>query len=197
MTVLGLTGGIGTGKSTVATLLRRLGVPVIDADQVARDVVEPGKPALAAIVAAFGSSVLTPQGTLDRAAMRRRISHDGDARKTLERITHPAIAGAIAEELQRLQGEGRARAVVEAALMVETGSYRLYGDIIVVTCSPDVQLARVMSRDGVSEEDARALIASQLPLAEKEAVARYVIRNNEGLDELERQTREIWDQIRG
>ena len=197
MKVVGLTGGIGTGKSTVARFLADDGIPVIDADQVARDVVAPGTPALARIVGAFGPEVLDDQGALDRPAMRQRITHDPEACRTLEGITHPAIGAAVLEAIGRLQERGERFAVVEAALMVETGSYRQYQALIVVTCAPEVQLARVLARDGMAEADARALIASQLPLAEKEAVADHVIRNDGDLEGLRARTREVWSAIGG
>jgi dephospho-CoA kinase len=178
MTVVGLTGGIATGKSTVARRLVALGIPVIDADQVARQIVEPGQPALEALVRRFGEGILDASGALDRSAMRQRILNDAEARQSLNAITHPAIFEAVARQLQALAAAGARRAVVEAALMVETGSYRQYPELIVVTCAPQTQLRRVMARDGMSEGDARALMATQLPLADKEAVATHLIRND-------------------
>lgn len=185
MTLVGLTGGIATGKSSVARRLTEThGIPVIDADQVARDVVEPGQPALQAIVEAFGPDVLTSDGALDRAAMRQRIIDDSDARKTLESITHPAIYAGMAKKARELAAEGHPIIVVDAALMVETGSYRMYPDVIVVTCRPETQLARLVARDGMTQERARALIATQMPLADKAAVATHVIDNDGSLDDL-------------
>lgn len=195
MIVVGLTGGIATGKSTVARMLAADGVPVIDADQVARDVVAPGQPALAAIVAAFGSGVVQPDGSLDRAHMRRRIIQDADARRTLESITHPAIRAAIATRLGELRSEGHPAAVVEAALLVETGSHKQYPELIVVTCDPATQLDRVMARDGVTEAEARALISTQLPLAAKEAVATHLLRNDGTTEALHGETRRVWAAI--
>lgn len=195
MTVVGLTGGIATGKSTVGRLLAASGVPVIDADLTAREVVEPGRPALQAIVAAFGPEVLNAEGRLDRATMRHRITHDADARATLEQITHPAIRVAIFERLGELQSAGHDAAVVEAALMVETGSYTLYPVLIVVACDPETQLRRVMARDGMSESEARALVATQLPLERKTEVATHVIWNDGTEDELAQRTRSVWSQI--
>lgn len=192
---VGLTGGIATGKSTVAAILRARGVPVIDADAVAREVVLPGEPALARIVTRFGADVLAPDGTLDRAAMRRRIASDPEAKRALEGITHPDILGRILTRLQALAAEGQPAAVVEAALMVETGSYRAYTALVVVTCDPALQLRRVMARDGVSEAEARAFIATQLPLAEKERVATHVIRNDGTLADLEARVDEVWSRI--
>lgn len=192
MRVVGLTGGIATGKSTVGRLLRERGVPVIDADQVARQVVAPGTPGLRALIEAFGPQILAPDGTLDRASMRERISRDGTARSTLNAITHPLIGSAVAAELERLARDGQPVAVVEAALMVETGSYRQYPQVLVVTCSPATQLSRLLARDGTSEDSARALVDAQLPMARKEAVATAVIHNDGALDDLERELDAAW-----
>jgi len=183
--VVGLTGGIGAGKSTVADMFRAAGVPVIDADAVARDVVEPGQPALRSLVTAFGDGILTPEGRLDRGAMRAKISADPEARQTLSSITHPAIGAAIAVRLADMAKRDTPIAAVEAALMVETGSYRQYQSLVVVTCSPETQLARVMARDGSTSEAAAAFIATQRPMHEKEALADVVIRNDGDLDALQ------------
>jgi dephospho-CoA kinase len=196
MRVVGLTGGIGTGKSTVAGFLRESGVPVIDADQVARRVVEPGSPTLAALVEAFApDTILDAAGSLDRGAMRARIAADGSAKQTLDRITHPAIGAAIMADLADLAQGGASVAVVEAALMVETGSYRRYSALLVVTCTPERQLQRVMRRDGSTEAEARAFIARQLPMADKEAPATCVVRNDGSLADLERAAAAAWDVV--
>ncbi len=198
MKTVGITGGVGTGKSTVAALLTaRHGVPVVDADAVARDVVAVGSPGLARVVEAFGNEVLTPTGALDRQAMRARIVASADARRQLEHIVHPLIAAGVADRLADLASAGHAWAGVEAALMVETGSYRMYDALIVVSCSPETQVARVMARDGVSAEAARALLATQLPLATKEAVATVVVRNEGALADLEAAVDAAWAQIGG
>ncbi len=187
MKVVGLTGGIATGKSTVGRMMAARGLPVVDADQVARQVVEPGQPALAALVEAMGADILDDEGRLHRSAMRARISHDPQAKRTLESITHPAILAQVASEVARHAADGAEVVVVEAALMVETGSYRGYAALVVVTCSAELQLQRVMQRDGMGEADARALIATQLPLADKEAVATHLIRNEGSIEALEAQ----------
>lgn len=189
MKVVGLTGGVACGKSTVARHLAASGVPVIDADVVAREVVAPGTDGLAAIVARFGPSVIGPDGALDRRGLRGVIAADPDARRALEAITHPRIAARIAERLAVLAAPF---AIVEAALMVETGSWRRYDAVIVVSSPPDVQLARLMSRDDVDEAAARALIATQLPLAEKERVATAVIVNDGDEDTLRARTDAAW-----
>lgn len=190
--LVGLTGGIATGKSTVARMLAAHGAKVIDADQAARAVVAPGQPALAAIVDAFGTEALTEQGALDRAAMRARITADPDARRTLEGITHPAIRQWVAERIAEHVSVGAELVVVEAALLVETGGYQAYPTLIVVSCEPEVQVRRVMARDGVDEQAARGIIATQLPMADKEAVATHVVRNEGDRTALERQVAALW-----
>jgi dephospho-CoA kinase len=193
--VVGLTGGIATGKSTVGRLLRERGVPVIDADQVARDVVAVGSPGLSKVVERFGREVLLPDGALDRGKLRAIVVRDAEARKDLEAITHPAIREAIGTRLADLAASGVPVAVVEAALMVETGSYRLYDALVVVSCAPETQLRRLVERDGHPEPEARAMIATQLPMAEKEKVATVVIRNDGDLDALRAQLDGAWDRI--
>ncbi|MBX2801187.1 MAG: dephospho-CoA kinase [Myxococcales bacterium] len=195
MKVVGLTGGIATGKSTVGRVLAEHGVPVVDADVTARQVVEPGSDALAAIVEAFGPEVLDQTGALDRRSMRSRIAHDPEARRTLEGITHPAIRQAITAELSSLAQAGHSAAVVEAALMVETGSYRLYDALVVVRCDPETQVARVVARDGSTEAQARSLIATQLPMEQKVAVADHVITNDGSLQELRARVLEVWAEL--
>jgi len=194
--VVGLTGGIATGKSTVGRMMAARGVPVVDADQVARQVVEPGQPALAALVEAMGADILDDAGRLNRSAMRARISRDPQAKRMLESITHPAILAQVASEVARHAAGGADVVVVEAALMVETGSYRGYAALVVVTCSAELQLQRVMQRDGMSEADARALIATQLPLADKEAVATHLVRNEGSLEALEAQVDGLMSTLR-
>jgi len=165
---VGLTGGIASGKSTVARLLRQRGVPVIDADQVSRRVVAPGSPGLAELLAAFGPGVLAPDGSLDRPALGARVVADPAARKQLEAITHPRIAAAINLNLAELAQRGEAVAVVEAALMVESGSFRIHDAVILVRCAAEQQLRRLEGREGWTEERARAWLAAQLSSAERE-----------------------------
>ena len=176
--VVGLTGGIGSGKSTVARCFAdELGVPVVDADQVARAVVEPGTPGLREVREAFGDAVLTEDGRLDRQALGAEVFGDAAARERLEAILHPRIAVRSVERFGELAREGHPYAVYEAALLVETGRHDSFGALIVVSVDPATQLRRVMARDGVDETAARARIAAQMPLAEKVRVADYVIDN--------------------
>lgn len=196
MRVVGLTGGIATGKSTVGRWFREWGAEVIDADQVAREVVAPGTPGFAAVVEAFGPGVVGPDGGLDRPALRTKLT-DPVAKRTLEAITHPAILAAIAARLQALSAAGARLAVVEAPLMVETGSYRAYPEVIVVTTTPELQLQRLVARDGMTEDAARRLVATQMPLAEKEKAATRLLRNDGGPEALRESARAVFDALAG
>lgn len=196
MKVIGLTGGIATGKSTVGRLLaEHHGVAVIDADQASRTVLAPSGIAYAPVVEAFGRSILAPDDQVDRAKLRRLVMSDAEARRRLESITHPAIRATIASGITKLAAEGRDHAVVEAALLVETGSYTAYPALIVVSCAPHTQIARVKVRDRISEEAARQILAAQLPMAAKEAVATVVIHNDGDLDELKVSVAAAWKQV--
>ncbi len=192
MITVGLTGGIATGKSTVASLLTRLfAVPVVDADQVSRQVVATGQPALQALALAFPQAMVQ-DGALDRAVLRQIISHDAAARRQVEAILHPAIYAETRRQLDALAAQGHAHAIIEAALLVETGGYRSYDLLIVASCAPEEQIRRVMERDGVSEADARAIQAAQLPMEAKEAVADVVIRTDGPREGLLAKVREAW-----
>ncbi len=182
--MIGLTGGIATGKSTAGHLLRQHGATVIDADIVARELVEPGTPALTALVEALGADILDSTGRLDRGALRARIATEPKTRATLNRITHPAIQQTMAQRVADAIADGAKVVVVEAALLVETGSYTMYPELWVVTCSPSTQRARLMARDRMSAESADALIGTQLPLPDKESVATTLLRNDGDVTEL-------------
>lgn len=193
--IVGLTGGIGSGKSTVARFFAELGVPVVDADQVARDVVEPGSDGLTAVVGVFGEEILDDQGRLDRAELGRRVFGDEEARAQLEAILHPRIAAASMEKLLALSREGHPYAIYEAALLVEKGTHRTMGALVVVAVAPQTQIARVRARDDLDEAGARARLAAQLPLEEKIAVADFVIRNDGALEETREQTRAVHEAL--
>jgi len=195
MRTVGLTGGIACGKSTVARLLVARGVAVIDADQLARQVVEPGQPALAEIVARFGEGVLQPDGTLDRKALGAIVFADPAARQDLEAITHPAIRGRTVGFLMAQAEAGAVAAVVEAALLVETRSHGLYDELIVVGCSPQIQRTRLLARDGFTEAEAEQRLAAQLPLADKRAVATEYISNDGDEAELMAAVEQAWTRI--
>lgn len=194
--VFGLTGGLASGKSTVAARFRAAGVPVIDADQIAREIVAPGTPGLAALVEAFGADILLPNGALDRPKLAEIAFRDRDKRGTLNAVTHPRIAAATAERIAELDAKGEKLACYEAALLVENGIADAFRPLVVVAVPLSVQVARAMGRDRSSDEQARARIASQLPLSAKVAVADYVIDNSGSREETERRADEVLAEIR-
>jgi len=175
---IGLTGGIASGKSTVTRLLRERGVVVLDADAIAREVVEPGSEGLAEVVAAFGPEVLTASGELDRAAMGRRVFADGAALARLNGILHPRIAMETARKVEAARAGGEVLVVYDAPLLVENKLHLGMQLLIVVAVDPATQRARLMARDGLTAEEAEARLASQLPLEAKVALADVVIDNN-------------------
>jgi dephospho-CoA kinase len=193
--VFGLTGGIASGKSTVAERWRSAGLPVIDADQLAREVVLPGSEGLREIVEAFGTSVLLADGALDRKALAGLAFADADARKKLERITHPRIRQKTIERTSDLSRAGEPLACYEAALLVENDLADHFRPLVVCACPEDVQLARVLARDDASAADALARIRAQKPLAEKVAVADFVIDTSGSLDDNARQSNEVLARI--
>ena len=192
MRTVGLTGGIGSGKSAVSRLLRSCGAVVVDADLLAREVVDVGTPGLAAVVDEFGPGVQQPDGTLDRAALGRLVFADPAALARLNAITHPRIAERTAERFQQAIEAGAEVLVHDVALLVENGLTGNYDDIVVVAAAPQTQLDRLVRQRGMSEDDARARIAAQLPLEDKLAVATHVIRNDGPLEELAPQVERVW-----
>ncbi|HZZ86542.1 MAG TPA: dephospho-CoA kinase [Anaeromyxobacteraceae bacterium] len=177
MRLVGLTGGIATGKSTFAEALRRLGAPVVDADELARRVVAKGSPGLAAVVAAFGPEVLTAGGELDRKKLGSRVFADAGARARLEAITHPAIRAALADELGRLEEAGAGLAFYDVPLLYEVGMEGLVDCVVVVYAPPASQLLRLERRDGLTHEEARARLRAQLPIDDKAARADVLVTN--------------------
>ena len=194
--IFGLTGGLASGKSTVAARFRARGVPVIDADQLARDVVAVGTPGLAAVVGAFGPGVLRPDGALDRAAVAALVFSDASKRRALNAIVHPRVAAASAEKIAALEAEGVTLACYEAPLLVENGLADGLRPLVVVAVPEDVQVARAMVRDASTREQAQARIAAQLPLSAKVAAADYVIDNAGTREETERKADEVLEAIR-
>lgn len=184
MAVIGLTGGIGSGKSTVAARMRRAGVPVIDADRVAREIVEPGSPALVEIERVFGAEVIATDGSLRRKALGAIVFSDPEKLATLNRITHPAILRLTQRRLADLASAGHPWAVYEAALILENGLSPGLDQLVAVVCDPNRQLERVMKRDGLSETDASARIASQTGNERKREAADHVLENDGELEAL-------------
>jgi len=193
--VVGLTGGIACGKTTVASMFGDLGIPVVDADALAREVVEPGTPGLQRIVDEFGKGVLDQGGRLDRKKVGDLVFGDEDAREKLNAIMHPMIGAAGAMHMAALQESDAPYLLYEAALLVETRSYEAFSALIVVSAEESLQRLRLIARDGFSVSEANARIASQLPLARKIAVADYVVTNNGDLEATRRQVADVHEKL--
>lgn len=193
--VLGITGGIACGKSTVTALFGKLGAVVVSADQLAREAVVPGSATLQALTERFGCRILQADGTLDRAALAARVFSDPQARADLNRITHPAIAALAEKRLAALRERHPSLVVYEAPLLFEAGAERRVDAVLVVSASEDQQMARLMARDGLDESEARARIAAQLPLAEKVRRADFVIDNSGSEEATARQVRELFTRL--
>jgi dephospho-CoA kinase len=192
MHTVGLTGGIGSGKSEVSRLLRSYGAVVVDADLIAREVVDVGTPGLADVVETFGREVLQPDGSLDRAALGRTVFADPEALAALNAITHPRIAERTTQRFREAAAAGAEVLVHDVALLVEHGLARRYDAVVVVAASPATQLDRLVRLRGMPEAEARARIAAQAGLEDKLAVATHVIRNDGPLDALAPQVERLW-----
>jgi dephospho-CoA kinase len=191
--LVGLTGGIATGKSTVSAMFAHLGARIVDADLLAREVVMPGQPAHAEIVKEFGPEVLQEDGSLDRKRLGAIVFADTARRKQLEAITHPAIYARQQRILSVYDEEAFAGIVIwDAALLIESSSAKRMDKVVVVVADAATELGRLMARDGFSEEEGRRRIASQMPLGEKVKVADYVIDNSGSRAETERRVREVY-----
>lgn len=197
MLKVGLTGSIAVGKSFVCDVFRELGCHVLDADKTAREVVEPGTPGLAKIVETFGEDVLRMSGELDRGKLGAIVFSDEEKRQLLNSIVHPLV---IEEQDKWLNGWGLRDpdgiAIVDAALMIESGGYRRFDSLIVVWCQPAIQLERLIMRDNISAEEASRRIAAQMPQEEKKKFADYLIDTSAGLDDTRRQTIEIFELLK-
>ena len=192
MQLIGLTGGIASGKSTVGDMLRGAGIVVIDADVLAREAVAPESPGLAAIVETFGDGMLRADGTLDRAALGARVFSDDAARARLNAIVHPEVAARAAQRIAAERAAGTTQVVYEVPLLFENGLDEAVDATIVVWVPPDVQLARLMDRDSLDENAAQARIAAQMPLAEKAARATHVIDNTGSETKTAAQLAAVW-----
>lgn len=196
MKVIGLTGNIACGKSVVAKMLEGLGAKIIDADYIARLVVEPGEPAWREIVEKFGEEILHPDGTINRNRLGEVVFNDQEKREELNRITHPRIVETIKDLIDRYAGEKAEVVGIEAALIVEKGGMKpLIGDLIVVTADRETRTARLIERNGFSPEEAAVRIESQMPLSEKIKHATYVVDNSGTLERTREQVEEVWKKI--
>lgn len=193
---IGLTGSIGVGKSFVASVLSELGCRVLDADDTAREVVAPGSPALKDVVAQFGIKILQNDGTLDRSKLGGLVFGDANKRAVLNSILHPYIIAQQDERLRKWEAEDpRGIAVVDAALMIESGGYKRFDKIIVVYCRPEVQLKRVMTRNNLSRDEAERRIGAQMSQEEKKKFADYLIDTSDGFEAARKRTEEVYGEL--
>jgi dephospho-CoA kinase len=193
--LVGLTGGIASGKTAVAKILERLGAAVINADDLSREVVEPGKVAWKEIIDAFGTGVLQPDQTLDRQKLRTVIFSDRDGRKKLEAIIHPRVRALAEERIREHTVAGYAIIVYEVPLLFEVKLHEWLRPVILVACDLETQRRRLQERDHLTQTEAQKHIDAQMSLAEKRRLADYVIENNGSLEEVESQVKAILDKI--
>lgn len=194
---VGLTGSIAVGKSFVCDIFRELGCHVVDADQTARDVVKAGTPGLARIAEEFGPNVIAPDGELDRARMASIVFADEQKRLLLNSIIHPLVFEAQNKWLaERETKDPHGIAIVDAALLIESGGYKRFNKLIVVWCEPAIQLHRLRLRDDLPETDAKKRIAAQMPQDEKKQYADFLIETTDGFEDTRRQVREVYEKLK-
>ena len=195
MLVIGLTGGICSGKSTVAAMFGRLGAVVIDADRVAHDLQAPGQPLFEAVVSAFGQQIVGDDGRIDRRKLGTIVFADPKARVRLENILHPAVIAECERRIQQAAASGAAICLLDAALLIESGRHARFDTIILVEASEAVQLERLMTRMGLGRDEAVQRIRSQMPSEEKRRYAHFTVDNGGRLEETERQVGTVWKQL--
>ncbi|HLE24132.1 MAG TPA: dephospho-CoA kinase [Thermodesulfobacteriota bacterium] len=196
MKVIGLTGNIACGKTVVARMFEELGAKIIDADYIARLIVEPGEPAWKDIVEKFGHKILNPDGTINRKKLGDIVFRDIEKREELNRTTHPRIIDKIESMLEEYRKENIKVVIVEAALILEKGGMKpIISDLMVVAADEEAQIKRLIERDGISREEALTRIKAQMPVSEKVKFATYVIDNSRTLEETRKQVEEVWKKI--
>lgn len=196
MKLVGLTGGIASGKTTVAKIMKRLGAAIVDADALSREVVEPGRDAWKAIVDTFGAEVLRPDQTLDRQKLRAVIFNNSTARKKLESIIHPRVRALAEERINQQAAAGYELVVYEVPLLFEGNLHEWLRPVVLVACDADVQRQRLQQRDRLTPEEAQKHIDAQMSLEEKRRLADYVIENDGDLESLERQVEAVLNRIK-
>ena len=193
---VGLTGSIGVGKSFVTSVLAELGSHVLDADQTAREVVANGTPGLDAVIAAFGTDVLSPNGSLDRGRLGSLVFADEQKRQLLEAILHPFIMARQDEIMRQWETEDpQGVGVIDAALMIESGGYKRFDKLVVVYCRPEVQLERLMTRNRLTIAEAQQRVKTQLSQEQKKKFADYLIDTSDGFDDTRRRTMEVYKEL--
>ncbi|HTN71664.1 MAG TPA: dephospho-CoA kinase [Methylomirabilota bacterium] len=195
MKLVGLTGGIASGKSTVAAILKRLGAAIINADDLSREVVQPGQDAWKEIVENFGAAILQDDKTLDRRKLRKMVFDNPEARKKLEAIIHPKVRALAEERIRELAAAGNAVIVYEVPLLFEGQLHHWLRPVILVACDTAMQKKRLQDRDHLTTTEAQQHIAAQMSLEEKRKLADYIIENNGSMEDLEQQVKSILETI--
>lgn len=193
---LGLTGGIATGKTTISNYLKSIDIPVLDADEYARKVVEPGTPGLDEITNTFGEQVLRADGSLNRKLLGQIVFNDSSARQTLNDITHPRIQQMMADELHRLAEQQIPLVILDIPLLLENKNVAGADAVMVVTIPESLQLTRLMQRNNLTEKEAQSRISAQMPLVEKEKLADFVIDNSGTISSTQKQVEKVIQKIR-
>lgn len=196
MKLIGLTGGIATGKSAVASLLRQLGANIIDADELGREIARPGQETWQDIVNAFGTEILRGDKTIDREKLRKIVFKDEKARKRLESITHPRIRTLAQQRIRKLAAEGAEVVIYEAPLLFENQVHLWLRPVILVACDLATQKQRLRERDGLNEEEIQQHLKAQMTVEEKRQLADFIIENTGDLETLKRQVKEVWGKIK-
>jgi dephospho-CoA kinase len=197
MLIVGLTGGVASGKTAVSRVLREEGAYIIDADQIARELVQPHKPAWNELVRAFGKEILQEDGSIHRRKLADKVFTDPEQRKVLNQILHPRIKEEMDRRTKEIgQRDPEAIVVIDAPLLVELGVYRQVDQLIVVTSTQMQQMERLKERDGRSPEEALRLFSSQMPVEEKVKLADFVIRNEGSLEETKKRAKEVFKELK-
>lgn len=197
MLIVGLTGGVASGKTAVSQVFKEEGAYIIDADQIARELVQPHQPAWNELIRAFGQEILQEDGTLHRKKLADKIFVDSEQRELLNQILHPRIKEEMDRRTKEIESrDPKAIVVIDAPLLVELGDYREMDKLIVVTSTPIQQIERLKDRDGKNREEALRMVSSQMPLEEKLKFADYVIRNEGSLEELKNRAREVYQALK-
>lgn len=197
MLIVGLTGGVASGKSVVSQILKEEGAYLIDADQIARELVQPRRPTWTALIKAFGKEIVQKDGSIDRKKLAVKVFSDPEQRELLNRILHPRIKKEMDRRLKAIgQKDPKAMVVIDAPLLIETGDHREMDKVIVVTSTEAQQMERLKERAGIDQEEARRIIASQVPTEEKLKVADFVIRNEGSLEDVERKAKEVFQALK-
>jgi dephospho-CoA kinase len=197
MLIVGLTGGVASGKTAVSQILREEGACLIDADQIARELVQPHMPMRNELIKVFGKEILQEDGSIDRKRLAAKVFSDPEQRNLLNQILHPRIKAEMNKRVKEIgQRDPNAIVVIDAALLVELGDHREMDEVIVVTSTEKQQIERMKKRDGVDQEEAQKILSSQMPLDEKIKVADFVIRNEGSFEETRRRVKEVFQELK-